>query len=291
MLYIQGNEMINSLILLYNNSNHRGPGKVVQNLKLGLDKNNIKCKNFITQSNILYEKIGMLQVVNNWNILPASSLVGPNLFVIPSENKAICKHFNNFLVPSQWVLDIYRNFSELDHAKIDIWTVGIDTDKWQIINRQTEKLKCLLYYKNRSKQDLIVVKKILQKYNIEFKELHYGNYVESDLIDACAWANFCVLLTGTESQGIAYMEILSTNLPCFVFNKPTWDYDGKHQISPATSVPYFNKNCGEITDNIDLIKFEDFLDGIKKYKYNPGDFIREYFNLKKCSQDYVNLLK
>jgi len=283
--------MTNSVILLYNNSNHRGPGKVVQNLKLGLEKNNISFGNYSLLNDKNKNNIGMLQMVNNWNLLPTDSLIGPNIFVLPSENKKICKYFNRFIVPSKWVLDKYRNFSELDHATIDIWTVGIDTDKWQIINRQTEKLKCLLYYKNRSQQDLLVVKKVLNKYNIEYTELHYGNYTEPDMLDACIWANFCILLTGTESQGIAYMEILSTNLPCFVFNKPTWNYEGRYQSVPATSVPYFNENCGEITDNIDLIKFEDFLDGIKKSKYNPGDFIRENFNLKKCSQDYVNLLK
>lgn len=169
--------------------------------------------------------------------------------------------------------------------------VGIDTDKWQMVERQTEHLRCLLYYKNRSQQDLLVVKKILNKYNVEYKELHYGNYHENDLINHCKWANFCILLTGTESQGIAYMEILSTNLPCFVFNKPSWNYDGKYKTVPATSVPYFDKTCGEIVENIDLKKFEDFLNGVQEKKYNPSHYINENFNLKKCSQEYVNLFK
>jgi glycosyltransferase involved in cell wall biosynthesis len=281
--------MSNPLVLIYSNSNHRGPGKVVQNLKLGLEKNNISYGDYTLIKDPNEYDVGMLQPINDWNILSTNTIAGPNLFVIPSENKNLCKHFNKFLVPSQWVLNLYRQFSELDHSNIYIWPVGIDTDKWQMVERQTEHLRCLLYYKNRSQQDLLVVKKVLNKYNVEYKELHYGNYHENDLINHCKWANFGILLTDTESQGIAYMEMLSTNLPLFVFNKPTWDYGGKYKTVEATSVPYFDESCGLVSDNIDLLKFEEFLNGIKKTKYSPGHFIRKNYTLEKCSKEYYSL--
>ena len=283
--------MSNQLVLIYSNSNHRGPGKVVQNLKLGLEKNNISYGDYTLIKDPNEYNVGMLQPINGWNILSTNTIAGPNLFVIPSENKNLCKHFKKFLVPSQWVLDLYRNFSELDHADINIWTVGIDTEKWQSLNRQTEKLKCLVYYKNRSQQDLMIVRKILQKYNIEFRELHYGNYVESELLNSCTWANFCILLTGTESQGIAYMEILSTNLPCFVFNKPSWNYEGKYKSVPATSVPYFDKNCGEIVDNIDLKKFEEFLHNLKQEYYSPRNYVLKKHTVEMSAMNYYSLFK
>lgn len=277
------------IVLLYQNDNHRGPGKVVKNLKLGLQKKNIVFGNQELLTKKIDSHIGMLQVINNWEKWSTNSLVGPNLFVLPRENVAFSKHFKHFNVPSEWVLNLYRGFSELDHAKIDIWSVGIDTERWFIENRNLDNLKCLLYFKNRTLQDLHVVKKILQKYNIEYKELHYGSYSENELYETCKWANFGILLTNTESQGIAYMEILSTDLPCFVFNKPTWNYDGAYKTVEATSVPYFDENCGEIVENINLIKFEEFLNNVKNKKYSPRQFILKNHSLEISAEKYYNL--
>lgn len=278
-----------NLSLFYNNSNHRGPGKVVQNLKKGLEQMKIvSTDNQLSQNNVN----GVLQlhsVLNQNNVEIKNFILGPNIFVLPYENKNVCKIYNRFIVPSKWILDKYREFSELDHATIDIWAVGIETEKWQSIKRETDIFKCLLYYKNRSHQDLGVVKKLLNKYNIEYKELHYGMYDENELLNYCKWANFGILLTNTESQGIAYMEMLSTNLPLFVFNKPTWNYDGRYKVVSATSVPYFDNRCGEIVENINLIKFEEFLHNLKKEKYSPSQYIAENYTLEKCARNYINL--
>ncbi len=283
--------MTKPIVLLYNNESYRGPGKVVQNLKLGLDKNNISYGNEEILKKNTDANIGILQSINSWDKWSSDAVLGPNLFVLPSENKMLCKRYSKFVVPSKWVLDLYRQFSELDHANIYIWPVGIDTDKWHLFDRQFEHLRCLLYYKNRSQQDLSVVKKILNKYNIEYKELHYGYYHENDLINHCKWANFGILLTDTESQGIAYMEMLSTNLPLFVFNKPTWNYGGNYKLVEATSVPYFNQQCGIISDSVDLIKFEEFINNIKKNTYSSREFIVKNYSLKESAHNYINLFK
>jgi len=279
------------IVLLYDNENYRGPGKVVKNLKLGLQKNNIVFGNESLLSQRIDSHIGILQLINGWERCSANSLVGPNLFVLPRENKKFSKYFKHFNVPSKWVFDLYRRFSELDHAQIDIWSVGIDTEKWKVESRNEDNLKCLLYFKNRSQQDLHVVRKILKKYNIEYRELQYGSYTEEQLLETCSWANFGILLTNTESQGIGYMEILSTNLPCFVFNKSTWNYDGAYETVPATSVPYFNEKCGEIVENVDLKKFEDFLNSVNKKIYSPRDYITKNHSLEISARNYYNLFK
>ena len=61
--------MSNQLVLIYSNSNHRGPGKVVQNLKLGLEKNNISYGDHTLIKDPNEYDVGMLQPINGWNIL------------------------------------------------------------------------------------------------------------------------------------------------------------------------------------------------------------------------------
>ncbi|MFA6049686.1 MAG: hypothetical protein WC761_00545 [Candidatus Paceibacterota bacterium] len=289
------------VILNYENASHRGPGKVVQNLEKGLDLLGIEHgKTHLFRSDVrAYE--GFLQTVpdmfGKWSEKDSHSLVGPNLFVLPSDwTSKQCKNYKHYIVPSQWVADLYRMFPVLDHATIDVWPVGIDTEKWDTCARAVRTvgpladLKCLLYYKNRNESDLKLVKRIIEKYKIEYRLIEYGKYKEDQLWDACGWANMGVVLTDTESQGIAYMEMLSSDLPLFVFNKSWWDNEGKMNKVPASSVPYFDERCGEVCYNVDLGLFERFIDKVKNWKYSPRKYILENHTLTLSAQNYYNLL-
>lgn len=280
--------MNKSLILLYTNASTRGPGKVVKNLEKGLRDFGIT----FGDENILRDNIdanvGILQYVKDWKSWTKKAVVGPNVFVIPSEMKEMCSYFNNFVVPSEWVKNLYREFSELDHAQINVWSVGIDTESWGEIQRETSSLRCLLYYKNRSETDLKVVKNLLSKFKINVKEIHYGSYSEEHFRQSLNWANFGVCLTDTESQGLAYMEMLSTNLPLFVFNKPTWNYGGNYKKVSASSVPYFDYRCGIISDNINLIMFEEFLHSVEKDIFRPREYILESHTIKQSTKKYLS---
>lgn len=292
------------VVLHYNNATHRGPGKVVQNLEKGFDLLGIEYgQKHLFRSDILALE-GFLQptplMFGKWSEKDGHSVVGPNLFVLPSEwTEEQCKQYKHYLVPSQWTYDLYRSFPILDHATIDIWSVGIDTNKWNTCAREIRTvgpilgagLRCLLYYKNRNVQDLDLVQRICKKYLIDYKIIEYGKYTEDQLWDACGWANMGILLTDTESQGIAYMEMLSSDLPLFVFNKPWWNYEGKIDKVPATSVPYWDPRCGEIADNVDLKLFEKFVDGVRNWKYNPRQYILENHTLEMGAQKYYDILE
>ena len=290
------------VVLKYSNSTHRGPGKVVQNLEEGFKIADIPCGNkYESDPRAL---TGFLQTMPEEMFGGGSSdprsnaLVGPNLFVLPTEwTDEQLKKFKHYVVPSEWVRNLYKSFHQLDHATIDVWSVGIDTKKFDCPWRETRRVteirdedrRCLVYYKNRSKTELEIVQRMLNKYKIAFKVLEYGEYQESEFIDLCQWANFGILLTGTESQGIAYMEMLSTDLPLFVFDKPTWMSDDKHIEVTATSVPYFDPRCGVVTKSVNLELFETFLGKVQKYRYRPRTYILEEHRLKTAAQKYYEL--
>lgn len=296
----------NNIRLFHKGQTFGGPQKVVDNLVKGLKSLEIEIEGSFSSRGAKYN--GCLQH-------PLSScpndkdyeksfyyhggrkvLMGPNLFVIPNEDPKLCASFDHFIVPSQWVLNLYRQFPEMNNKTIDIWPVGIDTEQWHDIKRETPSLghlglgyKCLIYFKGRSTQDLELTKNLLKHFRINYQIVEYGQYSERELLSACNWANFCILLTNTESQGIAYLEILSTNLPCYVLNKNYWDYDGKYKKVPASSVPYFDERCGMIIDNaISVSHFKTFLEKLDTFK--PREYILENFTLEKRAQEYYDLL-
>lgn len=275
------------LCLIYSNNSYRGPGMVAKNLKLGLQELEIEVTDRPNQTNY----IGCLQHPQNLlNTLPDNTLVGPNLFVIPPEDPNLCARFNNFVVPSQWVKDLYCQFNEMKDKNIQVWSVGIDTERWHPCTDIHKDLDCFIYYKNRSVEDLQWVVKLLKANNLNHRIIEYGSYEEPRLHTLCLRSKFAVLLTGTESQGIAYMNILSTRVPCYVFNKNTWTYDNDKNINcPATSVPYFSKECGEIVGDISVEHFRNFLTRVKSGEYNPRKYVLKNHTLKAAAHKYIGL--
>jgi len=222
-------------------------------------------------------------------------LIGPNNFVLPSEcNPDVWKKKRHIVAPSKWMRDKYLTHLDSKH-NVCIWPVGIDTNQF-IPGQKDKKIDCLIYYKFdpvwpcwiKSRGDCL--KHLLQRFidnNITFKEIIYGKYDEEELIEVAQSSRFCVVISSTETQGIAYQEILSMNVPMYVV-----DCNITHQFEPkecpgATSAPYFDDRCG--IKHKDLGRFDEFLSRLNEF--SPREYILENLTLKKCASKYLSLLE
>ena len=272
------------IINLHFNSIHRGPGRVVENLARGLKKLGYDVyANDIPRKDV-YQ--GFLQPTNMIQSLPRNALMGPNLFVLPSEWGEICQRFDHYVTPSSWVSQVYRKYDNLKHATIDCWPVGIDTDLWSNV-QDPLRSKTLVYFKNRSEEDLKELTDTLDRIAQPYDLIRYGSYEESNLRQKILECNSCILLTNTESQGIAYMQIMSSGLPCYVINKDTFEYE--NITHPATSVPYFDDRCGIVEQTFSVERWCEFNEKLGSYK--PSDYVNENFSLTKCAQNYLDLME
>ena len=265
-----------------NNPIIRGPQKVFLNLIKGFDLLKVEY-----EINKICDLNGCLNSYRQYfDILPNNTLMGPNLVVNPIDDLNLFTKFNKFLVPSNLVKNNYFKFDLNSNVNIHTHATGIDTEFWNEQEKNITK-DCLIYFKNRTDLELELLKKTLNKINISYYIIKYGYYNEEDLKQKLSEVKFCLLLTGTESQGIGYMEILSTNTPCFVFNF-IYD-DGKLY---GESIPYFNKNCGFVY-NGKIENSEDeliaFLNSLATF--SPREFIVNDFTLEKSANKYIELLK
>jgi len=263
-----------------NTSYVRGPQKVFVNLIKGLDLIKVDYTlNSAREFNGCLNNHGYF-----WSHLPENTLMGPNLVVNPPDDAKLFSRFKNILVPSTIVMDNYKKFDEASSTKFFVHAAGIDTDLWDI-NKNVDR-DCLIYFKNRDEQELEDLKRILDDKNITYYILKYGSYYEEQLKEILIKVKFTILLTNTESQGIGYMEILSSNTPCFVYNK-IYD-DGKLR---GISTPYFNEECGIIYDNNIVDSGEKLIEFIDRLnEFNPRNYILNDFTLVKSAKKYVNFL-
>jgi hypothetical protein len=294
-------KIIMKIYLYYNPNQKFGPGKVAENLVKGLQlvlkegRDNIKIVDNPREADVF----GCLQRPSNEVVesLPMDrSVFGPNIFVLPTEEKAICSKFNRFIVPSLWVKNKYLAFQGMRGKDISVWPVGIDAEAWKPNPNIEKDLDCFVYYKNRDKLGLDKIEAALQKRALEYEIIEYGYYQEDQLLSLCNRSKFAILFTNTESQGIANMNIQSMDVPCFVFDKALWTYERDSSFTAAaTSVPYFDdKFCGYVFDEEPIRssfrqeKFDFFLSNLKTY--SPRDYILKNHTLKQGAENYLNIL-
>jgi hypothetical protein len=258
-----------------------GPKKVVNNLIEGLQQENVEYSineekykfNFLIQYDYTsHQKHSNLELEN--------CVIGPQVWFFDEHVKFLKNHldyFKCFIVPSEWVKNLVIEKFEFPKEKIEIWPVGI---KKSNIKRDV-KYDCLIYSKRRSNEELSEVVKFVENKKLTYNVLSYGNYTESNLELLSSQSKFCFLLNGTESQGIAVQEIMSNDVPLFVWDLKTWDDQGPEWSVPATSVPYWSKKCGEKFYNLSEIEktFEKFYDKIMEY--HPRIFIENNLSYKK----------
>lgn len=287
-------------VFLFHQNSSMGPGAVARNLEAGLREIGVE----IVKQPGKADYIGCLQNPGAlYSRIPENALMGPNLFVLPFEAEHLCNKFYNFVVPSQWVKDKYEEYDVMKGCNIDVWPVGIDTEAWKPSSDQEPEYDCFIYHKNTSLNVLNDTQRQLQNMNQTVAEvLKYGFYREHDLLDLCSKCKYAVLLTGTESQGIAYMQILSTGTPCFVLDQCRWNYEGRPPTSAkATSAPYFDSKCGEkvlkkagdrfLVEDVDLAHFQHFLEKVDAGWYDPRGYILNNHTLAKSAEKYLELLK
>ena len=215
-----------------------GPKKVIDNLKASLDQENIpyaineeKYKNnFLVQ----YDYNAHLK---HSKLTLENCVIGPQIWMFDShvaELKENPHYYKSIITPSQWVKDLYVNKFGYPEDKISIWPVGITLPEYE----RKKEYGCLVYYKRRDEASLSKVRELLADRHITYNVMEYGQYSQNALEILAPESDFCFVLNGTESQGIAIQEIMSYNTPMLVWDIESWEDQGPEWSVPATSIPY-----------------------------------------------------
>ncbi len=268
----------------------RGPGKVVNNLVDGLNEIDIQySKNPIIMKDKDYKLF-----LQNHNLLKSSmienSIIGPNVCTLPIDNKIVMEQkYKKILVPSEWVKNLYLKW--IPEEKIEIWPVGVDTKRFLDCSNENKNIDCLIYFKRRNEEDLRYVTNLLKELGYSFHIIKYGDYDESQFMKLMKNSKTAFVIDNCESQGLAIQEMMSCNLPLFVWDVSTWNDRGEQYSVPATSVPYWSEVCGEKTLEKEEIKekFKKFFEN--NNSYNPRQYIIENFTLEKSANKILKFFK
>jgi len=191
-----------------------------------------------------------------------------------------------------------------------VWPAGVDTDFFapttasstpetlsqsESLTQDSNRPYALLYTKGRAQTDIDAIISFLNKNEIPFKHFAYGSYIEKDFKNAITEARFGIVVTSSESQGLAIEEMLSMNLPLVVFDIAQWNQTAWDQLDlhgfPATSVPYWDERCGLRSTDLAICKNQIVQMNTEYMHYEPRVFILEELNLAKQAKALCTFLK
>ncbi|TAF74503.1 MAG: glycosyltransferase family 1 protein [Bacteroidetes bacterium] len=247
---------------------------------------------------ILGSGIHCLDGYNN----PNKIVAGIGLMTHPSEWPNLCNEYPvmKYLQHSEWANSIYKPFYG---DKCEIWPVGIDTEKWLPNYKIEKKLDFIIYnkvhweYEAKEKELLQPIRNHLLSKNLNFVEIKYGYYHSNDFKRLLDCSKAMIFLSEHESQGIAYQEALSTNVPIFAWdqgklldpNYKIWGDENK----PTSSVPYFDEKCGLRFRDLSEFesKFELFFSKVQNHEFKPREYILENLTLEKSALRFLEIVK
>lgn len=279
-----------------------GVDKVFANLRLGLDRLGIPyVVNLPFKELRDDDRVGVLgrgrYSLQGYD-RPNPIVAGIGLMTHPGEWPTLCEDYPvaRYLQHSQWTMDLYKPYFG---ERCAVWPVGIDTEAWKPA-AIAKDLDFLLYDKvlwERPRQEAQLLQPIrdaLSRRNLRFAELRYGSYTEDEYRGLLARSKAMIFLCEHESQGLAYQECLSCDVPILAWDPGWWLDPGRFQWGtpqvPATSVPYFDSRCGETFRGGEDFeqRLDSFLERLARQEYRPRDYILETLTLERRSAQFLD---
>ena len=288
--------IINIVSTQINKNQINGPKKVLINTLKGLNYLGIK---YVFNRPINEYKYNWIhddqKAIIEAGFVNKAVLIGPNTAVLPKDLPLLRKKLPKnsiYLHPSQWTKDSW-NLLGYKETILELWPAGIDLNKFPKITRN-DKIKVLLYFKQRDLSLLNNAKLILEKLNLEYVVIHYGYYKEEEYLKALNECRFGIWIGCSESQGIGLQEALATNLPLIVLDAislfdyiPTnskkyagYGFQKSLKTIRTTTAPYFDQRCGIKIEEIADLKKSILYISNNIDQYNPREYIEETLSLE-----------
>jgi hypothetical protein len=306
--WVRGDRVVRPLVrrLLRGKPRPSGLDKVFINLCLGLDRLGTAYEiNLPFRELRDDDRIGVLGLgryaLEGYD-RPNPIVAGIGLMTYPSEWPTLCDDYPvvQYLQHSEWVKKVYEPFFG---NKCGLWPVGVDTRAWLPIDGPNRSFDFIIYDKVQWNREKLVpellqrVRDELTRRNLTFLELRYGAYSEQQYRNALRSSRFMLFLTEHESQGLACIECLSSNIPVLAWDQgrcldPERIRWGQPDI-PATSVPFFDGRCGRTFRGLSEFpeRLTEFLDLAASGAFAPRAYVTERLTLEKCSAHFLRILE
>jgi hypothetical protein len=220
-------------------------------------------------------------------------VAGPNLVVTPSDDGSILltEAVDKIVTPSRWVSDYYLNCAPQLAGRVFEWAAGVDTEYWKPKESAARRV-WLIYDKciNGGQEELSEVLHQLTQLRLPFERIVYGEYSRQDYREALQRSFGMIVVSASESQGLAQFEAWACDVPTLVWHPQKLEVEGiGSNALMVSSSPYLSDECGaRFSKGADFQgAFSDFKERLSEY--SPRRYVLRNFTLEQAAFAYVEL--
>lgn len=264
------------------NSKYRGHFAVTRSLVEGLQKINVEhALNpfFVKPDDVVVVLAGIKTLKQAVKLKKTGKikklLAGPNVVVFSSDdnNLIASPEVDLCIVPSDWTKDLYLTENSSLANRILSWPAGVNASYWK--PSSSEKNIVAFFEKNNKNPilDSSPYKVFLQNMGYTVVSLVYGRFTHADYLKILQSSIFLVGFSIQESQGIAWAEAWSCDVPTFLWKNSINSYLGKSFA--CSTAPYLTEENGLFFDDLDHFKTIIEKNSNGQYQFTPRKWVLE----------------
>ena len=229
-------------------------------------------------------------------------MYGPGVDSHPCAND-FWRHANirSLVISFEWFGRMYERDLPVK-IPIRIWPAGIQTEEWKPGPGSGQGSKVIVYDKirwerQRYEPELLdpIIREIEQA-GCKPVVIRYGFYREEEFRSLLRESLAMVFLCEHETQGFAYLQALSSDVPLLAWDRgglwkdPAY-FPERVSFGPVTSVPYFDERCGRRFRSIEEFsaQLRPFLTGVRTGSFSPRAYVTENFDLAARAAEFVRI--
>lgn len=178
---------------------------------------------------------------------------GPNIDTFSSPKSILASQEVDWVItPCDWVIDLYEEDCPPLKGRCFAWPAGVRTEYWK--PDPTIKRKQILIFEKQNTGSVGPVQPYatyLEKQGYEVSIIKYGCFTHPQYLKELQQSILMIGFVATESQGIAWAEAWSTDVPTLIWKNTSHVYCGR--IYRCSTAPYLCAKNGLFFDG-----FEDF---------------------------------
>jgi len=208
-------------------------------------------------------------------------LAGPNMVEMPSDfdSLAASPELDLYVINSEWTKKMYEDDCPSLIGRTVIWPAGVDTEYWRPgTNRKRDTI--LIYEKQRKGPvgPIGPYKKWMEQQGYRVEVIKCGEYTLPGFLKALQCAQLMIGFVIDESQGLAWAEAWSVDVPTLIWRNTSNKYRGREIETSAA--PYLTDENGLFFND-----FEDFKKVFSQWKnmmdsFRPRQWVLEHMSDK-----------
>lgn len=180
---------------------------------------------------------------------------GPNIVVFSSDADSVLAspEIDVVVTPCNWVIDMYLE----DHPSLEgrcyAWPAGVDTEYWK--PRSDYRRDQILIFEKQNKGPVGPVEpyaEYLRELGHRVSILKYGSYTHAEYLAELQRSKLMIGFVTDESQGIAWAEAWSTDVPTLIWSNDSNVYRGRRYR--CCTAPYLSPMNGLLFADMDDFK-------------------------------------